>query len=46
MQVGTCYSVTYTEVTIIENKCFTDKENIKKSFFDIQKRIAYLCRAI
>lgn len=33
MQVGTCYSVTYTEVTIIENKCFTDKENIKKKFF-------------
>lgn len=38
MQVGTCYSVTYAEVTIIGNKCFTDKENIKKSFFLILKR--------
>ena len=26
MQVGTCYSVTYAEVTIIGNKCFTDKQ--------------------
>ena len=33
MQVGTYYSVTYAEVTIIGNKCFTDKENIKKKFF-------------
>ena len=38
MQVVTCYSVTYAEVTIIGNKCFTDKENIKKKFFLILKR--------